>query len=272
MRLLGADWSYATPEPAALVRAGVGVAIRYVGPDAWGKTLRQGEYEALTRAGIKVFLVFEETATDGDGGYVAGQANARLALAHAPAGYTGQIFMACDTELTGAALARATKYVQGASSVLGASRTGVYGEGALLQLCRATGAASAFWLSGSTSFPGWQQVATSNWVHLIQRVGEVPGVPGTDLNTVVRLPGAVAPPPKPKGIPPGEIPTLHYGDTQPRSWIVYARYKLGMHLPNLGSGFGRFAVARVREVQKANGQPVTGVLDMYTWAILEVVA
>ena len=50
------------------------------------------------------------------------------ALLYTPVGYTGAIYMAVDTGVSGSALATAVSYIAGASSVLTPARTGDYAE------------------------------------------------------------------------------------------------------------------------------------------------
>lgn len=177
------DYSFARPTVAQLKAAEVTLVLRYVGPTSWGKTITQAEYNALVAAGFTVELVFEESTNDSAGGFAAGVANAHVALEWAPAGYSGPIYFACDESLEGPALALAVQYIAGASSVLGPTRTGDYGEGDLLEATAAAGTADHHWQSASSSFPGSSSTTS---VTDVQQGGAGP-VAGTDADRIVAI-------------------------------------------------------------------------------------
>lgn len=195
MTISGADYSWARPTLTALWNAGVRVVFRYVGPPTWGKTITQAEYNALIAARFQVLLCFEQGATDFRGGAAGGEANATLALGYLPSGYTGPIYMAVDTEVSAATLPLAVQYIGGAASVLTPARTGVYGEGAVLVGCKNANVATHFWLSGSTSFPGY---ATGTAIATAVQ-GDTPVMPTVDSDVV-----RVADPPAPSPVQIGD--------------------------------------------------------------------
>lgn len=178
------DYSFSRPSIESLKAAGATAVGRYVGPSGWGKTITQAEYDALVAAGIEVFLVFEENADDASGGYNAGVTNAQLAAQWVPQGYTLPVWAAADTDYQpGPPLDTANEYVHGFSTVFGPSRTGVYGEGALIDAAKASGwALAGGWQSSSSSFPG---NATTSPNTSVQQGFDGP-VPGTDADTIVR--------------------------------------------------------------------------------------
>jgi hypothetical protein len=174
------DYAWARPTIASLQAAGVTAVGRYIGPSGWGKTITQPEYDALVAAGIEVFLVFEQGADDGSTGYDNGVANGQLAAQWIPKGYTGPVFVACDSDIDPNV---ALPYVQGFSSVFGPGRTGVYGEGALIVLAHDSNAALVGgWQSASTSFPG--NATTTPDTSIQQGFGGP--VDGSDADTIVR--------------------------------------------------------------------------------------
>lgn len=175
------DYSDARFTSAQLRAVGVTDVFRYFGPPAWEKCIQQEEYDELTGGGIRVWGVFEQGANDSAGGYGAGLHNAGIALAFAPKGYAGPIFLACDEALTGVALQTGVEYIAGASTVLTPERTGVYGEGALCQACHDDGYATFFWQSASTSFPG--NSTTLPITHVQQGLGGP--LPDTDADTIL---------------------------------------------------------------------------------------
>ena len=177
------DYSFARPSIASLKAAGVKAVGRYVGPASWGKTITQGEFDSLTAAGIEVWLVFEESPHDAEGGYAAGVNNARLAKEWIPKGYSGPIFFAVDESVSGPAFESAVAYIHGASVGMGSpALTGDYGEGDLLEATNSLGYAINHWQSDSNAFPG--SVTTTPVTNIQQRAGSP--VAGTDDDVMVR--------------------------------------------------------------------------------------
>lgn len=196
--LKGADYAWARPSITVLKANGVQAVLRYLGPSSWGKTITQGEYDSLVAAGIIVAgLVFEADATDSTGGYAKGVAHAQEALAYAPVGYTGPIYLAADKDLIPGtpAFQTALTYFAGAHSVLG-TRTGAYGDGAILKATIAAGTVFHTWLSDSTSFPthdSEEQIATV--------VQSITGPLATTDGDTVRVWTVKPPKPHPKPVP-----------------------------------------------------------------------
>lgn len=177
------DYSWARPTIADLKAAGITDVFRYVGPPQWGKTIIQAEYDSLVAGDIRVWLTFENRADDCAGGCTAGRTNAALATKYVPSGYEGPIFFACDESLSGRPLAIAVEYLHGACISMGSpAKTGVYGEGALLQAVKDAGYAGFFWQSASTSFPG--NATTLPFVQVQQTVGSL--LPSTDTDLILR--------------------------------------------------------------------------------------
>lgn len=159
------DYSGGAIRGAAIRAAGYAGAIRYVDTpaNAGQKHVRPAEYADLTAAGCQVHLVFEVGTGDMLGGRQAGIANATRAVAGATwVGHTGLIFMACDMHLTAAQIPTALAYIDGAATVLGTGRTGVYGFTELITAARAGGHGAVFWQCGVN--PG-----SVSGVHLWQR-------------------------------------------------------------------------------------------------------
>lgn len=172
------DFAWSKPPATVLKQYGVTVVICYVGPPGWGKTITQAQFSAYVNAGIAVALVFESGADDAAGGYAAGAANARLALANIPHpvyGNSRPIYFAEDSNIVPATR---EAYWQGINSVIPSALVGDYGEGDLNQLLHDAGLSSWHWLSGSTSYPGSSgpRPITNIW----QRVGNP--IPGYDTD------------------------------------------------------------------------------------------
>lgn len=142
------DYSAAKLSGATIRNAGYGGVIRYIdAPDRLRtKHTNLTEYRDHINNGLRVWLVMQNTTTDADGGYSAGQANARRALAGADyLGYTGPIFF-CNDRTTVPSPSLWQSYLDGAASILGISRTGAYGFANAIQLAR--GHANYFWQAG----------------------------------------------------------------------------------------------------------------------------
>lgn len=178
------DYSSGWPAPAA-VKAGkyVGV-VRYVGTPGHAKNLTRAEAQAMAAGGIPIGLVYEATAGWMLGGAAAGAGAARAALADAAQCGVGVrcVYFACDVDITTAsAMAGVQRCLDGAASVLGIERTGVYGEADVIDQCVPSHAA---W--------GWQTRAWSGGrvsakASLLQQIGyvDVGGVQ-CDRNTVLK--------------------------------------------------------------------------------------
>ena len=145
----GVDYSFARPGGAALRAAGKSFAVRYVPYQGdQGKGLKADELADLQANGIAVGLVFESTAGRMLDGYGAGVTDATVSLASAALlGFPKDrpIYFACDTDTTADQLASVRNYLDGAASVLGRARIGVYGEYDVIDHCLGTGAATWFW-------------------------------------------------------------------------------------------------------------------------------
>jgi hypothetical protein len=105
MSVFGVDYAWGRPGTAALKRAGVKFVCRYLSHDTTGKNLTRSEADQLSGAGIWIVVVWESTAKRALSGHAAGVADAETA---------GQ-------------QAAINSYLDGAASVLGRSRVGLYG-------------------------------------------------------------------------------------------------------------------------------------------------
>jgi Domain of unknown function (DUF1906) len=126
--ILGVDYAWIHPDPAALAAAGYRFACRYLSLDP-AKNLTRAEAETLAAHGISVVANWEYGATDALRGYAGGKTDATLALAQAVA--TGMppgrpIYLSADWNVTPAQESVVTAYLKGAESVLGQSETGEY--------------------------------------------------------------------------------------------------------------------------------------------------
>lgn len=127
----GADYSGARPTVSQLKANGVKFVLRYLAPQnsatSW-KLLTWNEANTLRAGGIQVVSNFEWYESRCTEGYAAGQADARTAAAyHLGCGGPKDrpIYFSVDTDTSGV---NVKAYFQGVASIIGLSRTGVYGS------------------------------------------------------------------------------------------------------------------------------------------------
>jgi hypothetical protein len=127
--VFGVDYAWGRPGPAALKKAGAKFACRYLSHDTSGKNLTRAEANVLSDAGISLVVVWESTASRALAGHAAGVADAKSAVAQAqvcgmPAGRP--IYFAVDFDATAGQQSAINSYLDGAASVLGRARVGLY--------------------------------------------------------------------------------------------------------------------------------------------------
>jgi hypothetical protein len=157
----GVDFSYARPGGAALVAAGKHFVVRYIRPGD-GRSLTTAEIADYRAHGLAICLVFESTANRALSGKAAGAADAISAQSNAAAlgiPTTVSIYFAVDFDAAASQYVAIDAYLQGAASVIGLARTGIYGHAALMAHCQSVKTASRFWQtyawSRGTVFPGY---------------------------------------------------------------------------------------------------------------------
>lgn len=186
--LKGCDY-VSGPSTLALNRAGIKFVFRYLSTPGNPKNLTAAEVKSLHAAGIKIGLVFETTGTTFVGGYMAGQKDAKAALAQAQAlgvPKTVPIYMAIDSDPTGKE-AKVVAYIKGAASVLGKARTGVYGGLTAVDACEKANVCDWFWQTLAWSGGNWHPAS-----HVQQYANaQVIGGCQVDLDRAVRMPYGV---------------------------------------------------------------------------------
>ncbi len=133
----GVDYAWGTPVIAQLTKAGVRFVCRYLSHDA-SKNLRRNEAVSLSKQGISQVVVWESTANRALGGYSAGRGDAESAVAELRAlgaPKDAVIYFAVDFDATPAQQTAINRYLQGAASVIGRSRVGVYGGYHVVKRC-----------------------------------------------------------------------------------------------------------------------------------------
>ena len=153
MAVFGIDYAWGRPGPTAIKGIGAKFVCRYLSHDT-GKNLTAAEARSLSAAGIWIVVVWETTAQRSLAGKAAGAADAREADRQAkacgmPAGRP--VYFAVDWDATPGQQATINAYLDGAASVLGRSRVGIYGG--YYPVKRALDAGKAHW--------AWQTYAWS---------------------------------------------------------------------------------------------------------------
>lgn len=130
MSTFGIDYSFGSGLTTAQMKAaGVKFVCRYLDYLPNGKVINSTEAVNLVKAGIEIVLVFESTANRMLGGHAAGVADAQEADRQVKAlGFAGvPVYFACDFDATPGDQAAINAYLDGAASVIGVKRTGIYG-------------------------------------------------------------------------------------------------------------------------------------------------
>lgn len=173
---LGCDYSYARPDPAALVRWGATFVVRYVAdtPGVDGKRLTRAEADRLSAAGLDLVAVWQTSKRFMTGGRGAGfrdasAAHANLLAAGGPA--SAPIYFAADWDVTADEQGAVNSYLAGARAALGGNRVGLYGGYATVTR------AVEYW---RRTYPGdrlrlWQTLAWSGgrWAQVDLRQTEI---------------------------------------------------------------------------------------------------
>ncbi|MFD0688918.1 glycoside hydrolase domain-containing protein [Actinomadura fibrosa] len=129
MAVFGVDYAWGRPGTDALRRAGAKFACRYLSHDTTGKNLTRAEAEELSGAGIWLVVVWESGASRALDGRDAGKADAEDAAAQAASlGMPSDrpIYFAVDFDASAAQQSAINAYLDGAASVLGRDRVGLY--------------------------------------------------------------------------------------------------------------------------------------------------
>ena len=153
--LKGCDYSTARPKISALAPAGIKFVVRYTSPGVNPKNLTQAELTALLAAGIEVAVVFESVSGRMLAGHGAGISDAITAdTAVKMLGMPGlPVYFACDFDAAAGQQPLINDYLDGAASVIGRARTGIYGG--YWPVSRALNAAKATY--------AWQTYAWSSY-------------------------------------------------------------------------------------------------------------
>jgi len=225
--ILGADYSWARPGGAALAVAGVRSVGRYLADEGDGREIELEEYQDLTAHGITVWFVREGYANGILDGHDKGVADAQIAVANlARLGLAGQVvYAACDFDIGHdpdlgswqAQFDAGTAYMQGFRSVIGDTKTGIYGGMEFINHCRDGGLAGWFWKAAASSWDHGQGGA----VH-IEQTTQSPPVAGSDHNIIwVDNHGQAGYAPAPEERRSYDMPICYKNtDANPDRWIL----------------------------------------------------
>lgn len=161
----GVDYAWDRPDLDQLYAAGKRFVCRYLARLPNGKVLTSAELQALHRKGFAVVLNWEQAAGDMLRGYDVGVAHAREALRQADAlgaPPSVPIYFSCDVDTNATQRLSVAMYLDGAASVLGRQRVGVYGEADVINVMVP---AHAAW--GWQTY-AWSSGAVSPDAHLLQ--------------------------------------------------------------------------------------------------------
>lgn len=234
MPVFGVDYAWGRPGAAALKKAGVRFACRYLSHDTTGKNLTPAEARQLSDAGIWVVVVWEATASRALAGQVAGAADARAAAVQAAAcGMPDDrpIYFAADWDASQAQQAAINAYLDGAASVLGKDRTGLYGGYGPVKRALDGGHCAWAWQTYAWSGGRWdsraqlQQYSNDHTINGVGldfdrattddfgqwKVGESPmALTADDIEKIRKAVWESDKAPVPPGVTPGTNPTWQY--------------------------------------------------------------
>ena len=188
MPLKGIDYAFAPhPSPSQIKAAGMHWVGRYVssyGPnDTNGKNLVPAEQKALHAAGLEIILFAEEGASRMLGGSAAGIQDAKHFEAVVKGlGMSGAVMFSCaDWDAAPGQQTQISAYLDGAASVVGRDRTGIYGSFYVVRRCLDGGKARYACQTVAWSGGQWEPRAHIRQ-HLQVRVGGV----SVDLDEAMR--------------------------------------------------------------------------------------
>lgn len=212
----GVDYSYARPTAAAVKAADKKFVVRYITPAGHNaKGISQTEFDALHKEGIAVVAVYEQGAGGMKNGHAAGVRDGEDAQKQLRAiiGLDDKlpVYFACDFDAAPSDQAAINAYLDGAATVLGRDRVGVYGSYYVCKRVKAAGKAHWLWQTYA-----WSGGNVLEGIHLYQYKNGVPLAGGTvDLCRAlqaeygqhgVQPPAPVKPAPSIPVAPPKPVP------------------------------------------------------------------
>jgi hypothetical protein len=178
----GVDYAWSHPGGASLKAAGKRFAARYLSNGA-SKNLTRAEADDLAEHGVSSVVVWESTAKRPLSGRAAGISDAKTAAKQATAAGMPPgrpVDFAVDFDATSGQMATVMAYLDGAASVLGTARTGVYGGHDTVKAALDGGHARWAWQTRAWSEGQWDSRA-----HIRQGATQTIGGVSCDLNTAL---------------------------------------------------------------------------------------
>jgi hypothetical protein len=162
----GIDYSFSRPNLSSVHSSYRTFIGRYVGPGSAGKLLTLAEAENAKLHGLSIFSLVEGYARDANLGYAKGVEQARSGAAnHARCnGHPkAPLYFAVDWDANSTELAHVGSYLDGAASVIGRARVGVYGGIRTVNWCHDHGKAVWFFQTYA-----WSYGKISPYTHVYQ--------------------------------------------------------------------------------------------------------
>jgi hypothetical protein len=265
--MIGIDYAWASPKPSpsALKSAGVLFIVRYLSHDP-SKDLVKPELDAAVAAGLAVVANWEAGATNMLGGFSQGVDDAQNADGQASLlGMNGTpIYFSADFDETPGQDVPVEEYMRGVASVIGLSRTGVYGDYYVVKRVFDAGHARYGWQTYAWSGGQWEPRAqlrqTLNGITVAGVSADRDQSEAADFGQWPR-PGAKPAKPAP--------PTLQQGMTGPAVKTLQADLNAKGFGPVTVDGvFGTVTKGAVESFQRNKGLTIDGIVGPLTWAKL----
>ena len=159
--MLGLDFAWSKPSVAAIKAGGYLFVCRYHSYDTTGKNLTKAEADSYLAAGIQIVSNWEYATDAALKGFNQGVQDATEGAKQQAAcgGPKAPIIFSVDFDATEAQQAAINAYLQGAASVIGLARTGVYGGYYVVKRCLDAGVATFGWQTYAWSGGQWDQRA-----------------------------------------------------------------------------------------------------------------
>jgi hypothetical protein len=164
------DYSYARFSPAEIKAAGLAGVIRYVSSGRPQVSATRAEVDGIRAAGLAFCAVWERDPSRALLGRAAGLLDGADAYAYCAglgATITDPVYFAVDFDATPAQMPAVAAYVEGAASVLGWNRVGVYGGLPVLAYLRDRTPLALFWQTIA-----WSGGQVAPYANLLQYVIE----------------------------------------------------------------------------------------------------